>query len=179
MTPRPSLASLALLIARDASRTLGGTATTEVLRRTFVGRGLISHDQHARLFGLSRLTPGTNLIAYCTGLGLTTRGLAGAAVACLAASIPCSIMAVILTWGYERVTASRLFAPVLMAAMTAALALVAAGAWNLARPHFTRTLAPKTAAVITLVLALMALGVTPVRTLLAAAAVGALWPVRR
>jgi chromate transporter len=34
------------------------------------------------------LTPGTNLLAFCTGIGWLLRGLSGALIALLAASVP-------------------------------------------------------------------------------------------
>jgi chromate transporter len=48
-------------------------------------------------FAPARLTPGTNLLAFCIGVGWILRRLPGAVVALLAGSIPCTLMVVVAT----------------------------------------------------------------------------------
>jgi chromate transporter len=174
---RPSLAQLALLMARDANRVPGGgTATSEVLRRALTRRHWIDERDHARLYGVSRLTPGTNLLAYCTAVGWRTRGSAGALVSWLAASVPCSVMAVVVTVGYEWLAAAPAFDVALTMALVVAILLLGASAWHLARPLVTRAHLSRVCATTVLVLGLTAAGTGPVPVLLASAAAGALWP---
>src|ERR1044071_5798203 len=87
--PAPTLAAIARVFARHANTTFGGgSATIAVLRRQLV-------DRHAWLapaefdlgYALSRLTPGTTLLAFCTAAGWTARGWPGALIALLAASL--------------------------------------------------------------------------------------------
>lgn len=172
---RPPLRALGWLMARDANLTFGGgSATTEVLRRALVRRGWMSNEAHALLYGVSRLTPGTNLLAYCTAVGWLTRGSPGAVVALLAASLPASVIALVVTVMYERLAASAVLAPLLTLAMAVALFFLFSSAWQLARPYCTRAAAFRTIVTTGVVLALVAAGVAPIHILLVSAGVGAM-----
>jgi hypothetical protein len=96
---RPPLAQIADVFVRYANFTLGGgSATTAVIHGEIVGkRHWVSEEQFALSFALGRLTPGTNLLAFCVGIGWILRRWAGAAVALLAASIPCTVLAILIT----------------------------------------------------------------------------------
>ncbi len=176
---RPSLGRLAWIVGRDANWTFGGgTPTMEVLRRSMMRRGWMTDDDHQRLFALSRLTPGTNLLAYCTATGWQARRWPGALVAWLASSAPASGIAVLATLLYSRLNQSAVFGGVVTLGMTVALALLLASAWRLARPHLRRDNLVRSTAIMTLVLILALLDITPIRVLLMATALGALWPPR-
>jgi len=162
---------------RDANRTFGGgTASSEVLRRALVRRSWITDTDHRQLYALSRLTPGTNLLAYCTAVGWQTRGVPGALAAWLAASVPCSLIAVGATVLYDYLAGSPTFAISVLVGMTVALALLAASAWHLAKPQLTRAAAPRSTAITVLTVGLAATGASPIYVLLFAAGVGAVWP---
>ena len=94
-----SLFQIGSVFARYANLTLGGgSATTAVIHREIVDkRRWIGQDRFALSFALARLTPGTNLLAFCTAIGWLLRRLPGALVALLAASIPCTILVVVVT----------------------------------------------------------------------------------
>jgi chromate transporter len=174
---RPTLMALAWIMARDANWTIGGgTATIEVLRRAFARRGWMTDAEHQQLFAASRVTPGTNLLAYCTALGWHARRWSGAIVTLVAASVPCTVMAAVAMMLYARLEASPAFAIVVTIGMTIALVLLVFGAWQLARPHLTRGNAVRAVAIVALALALAALRTSPIWILLASAALGALWP---
>ncbi len=174
---RPRLAALAWVMARDANWTIGGgTATIELLRRAFTSRGWMTDADHQQVFAASRVTPGTNLLAYCTAAGWKARGPGGALVALLAASIPCTLVAALAMMVYDRLETSPAFAVVVTVGMTVALVLLAVGAWHLARPHLTRANATRAAVIVAFALALAALRISPIWILLASAALGALWP---
>ncbi len=67
----------------------GGSAKTAVLHRAIVDeRKWVDPERFALIYALGRLTPGTNLLALCTGLGWQLRSWPGALVALFAASIP-------------------------------------------------------------------------------------------
>jgi chromate transporter len=176
---RPAIATLTLLLARDANWTLGGgTATSEVLRRSLVRRGWITDADHQRLYAISRVTPGTNLLAYCTAIGWHIRGATGALACWLAASVPCSLIALAVTVLYDRLETARAFALLITAGMSVAVVLLGASAWHLARPHLAHGNRWRSAAVLVLVITLFAFDVSPIQVMLLAAALGALWPVR-
>ena len=88
------------MFTRYANFTLGGgSATVAVMHRELLDkRQWLSPDDFTLCFALARLTPGTNLLAFCTGVGWLLRGMAGAVVALLAASIPCTVMVVADGW---------------------------------------------------------------------------------
>jgi chromate transporter len=87
------------VFVRYANFTLGGgSATVAVMHRELLDkRGWLSPENFTLCFALARLTPGTNLLAFCTGVGWLLRGMSGAVVALLAGSIPCTLMVVLAT----------------------------------------------------------------------------------
>lgn len=185
MTPTPervapSLAQLASLFVRYANLTFGGgSATIAVLREQLVARrAWVSQLEFDLSYALSRLTPGTNLLAFCTAAGFIARGWLGALVALLAASLPCSIIAVAVTHFYAAWQHERYVKGALAGALAAAVAIMLTTAWTFAEPHVKA--APWKALVIIPAAALLALGydVSPIRILLGAALVGLAWPAK-
>lgn len=174
----PSLRQLASVFARYANTTFGGgSATIAVLREQIVvKREWIDPEQFDLGYALSRLTPGTNLLAFCTAAGWTSRRWAGAAVALLAASLPCSLLALIMTICYGELAGSVWFEAALGGALAAAVAIMVSTAWVFAGPHVKS--APWRAAAIVPCVAALALGLhlSPVTILLLAAAAGLAWP---
>jgi chromate transporter len=162
---------------RSANLTFGGgTATAEVIRRSITRRGWLADEEHRTLFALSRLTPGTNLLAYCTAIGWVLRGSPGAVVSLVAASLPSSVIAVAVTAMYDELVAVS--GPVdvaLLIAMTAALLLLISSAWHLARPQLVLKQVSRPLTITLLIIALSVLQVSPVVMLAVAGVVGALW----
>jgi chromate transporter len=176
---RPSLRELTAAVALDVNRTVGGGhASIELLRRRFTARGWLDHASHGVIVAVSRLTPGTNILAYCVSLGWRFHRVAGAGLALLAASIPAAIVVFGLAVTLVRIDRYRAVQALLGVGILAASVLVLVSAWNLMRPYLKRP-TRLMAVIITLVAAaLIVLGATPVRTLLAAALVGVLLPQR-
>jgi chromate transporter len=179
--PRPTLVELASVFARHANTTFGGgSATIAVLRQEVVAkRSWIREPEFELSYALSRLTPGTNLLAFCTAAGWTSRGWSGALVALLASSIPCSILAVLVTIFFDQLRGNVWFQAALDGALASAVAIMVATAWVFAEPHVK--VAPWKAAIVVPCTAALALGVqlTPVEILLVAAVTGLAWPVER
>jgi len=167
------------VFARHANATFGGgSATIAVLRRHIVARHAWLDDAGFDLgYALSRLTPGTNLFAFCTAAGWTARRWPGALIALLAASIPCSVLAVVVTVFYGELHASALFAAALRGALAAAVAIMLSTAWVFAEPHVRA--APRKALAVAPCAAALSLGLhlSPVEILLLAALAGVAWPV--
>ena len=177
----PSLLKIASVFARYANTTFGGgSATIAVLKeQVVVKRPWLRPDQFELTYALSRLTPGTNLLAFCTAAGWMTRRWLGAVVALVSASLPCSLIAVLVTIFYEELHASAWFQAGLAGALAAAVAIMLSTAWVFAEPH-VKAAPLKAAIVVPAAIGLSLLvHLTPVRILLLAAAVGLLWPVRR
>jgi chromate transporter len=176
----PTLGEIARVFARHANATFGGgSATIAVLRSQILARrNWIDEAEFDLNYALSRLTPGTNLLAFCTAAGWTVRRWSGAVVALLAASLPSSILAVIMTMFYVELQGSALFQAALRGALAAAVAIMGSTAWIFAEPHIKA--APRKAMIVVPCAAALSLGahLSPVEILLLAAVAGILWPVK-
>ena len=180
----PSLPELASVFARYANTTFGGgSATIAVLKQQIVQkRSWLRAPEFDLNYALSRLTPGTNLLAFCTAAGWTRRRWLGAIVALIASSIPCSLLAVLITIFYTNSLHAgngAWFQAALSGALAAAVAIMVSTAWVFAEPHVKAV--PWKAAIVVPATAALALGLhlSPVKILLLAAVAGVLWPVPR
>jgi chromate transporter len=177
---RASAQTLFAVFARYANTTLGGgSATIAVLREQIVARRRwISEAQFELAYGLSRLTPGTNLLAFCTAVGWMTRRSVGAMTTLLASSLPCSVIAVVVTHFYAALEGNHVFRGAMRGALAAAVAVMVNTAWVLARPY---ALTARTKAVVLFAAALVGVRVVHLASfhvLLLAALVGFAWPSR-
>ena len=179
VSERPPLSAVAWRLGLDANSTLGGgMASIELIRRSFERRGWLDETGHALLVAVSRFTPGTNLLAYCAGLGWLANGAAGAAVALAVASLPGAVIVTAFSAVIARLVAWPMVRVGLAAATLLAAALILSSAWALVRPHLS---GPRRAWALTFAVAAaasFASGITPIRVLLIAAVIGALAPPR-
>lgn len=176
----PSLMALARAFARYGNFTLGGgSATVATIREEIVvRRRWISEDQFALAFGLSRLTPGTNVLAFCAATGAMTRGFAGALVAVIAGSLPCSMIAVLATHFFSVLQRSPFFAAALGGALAAAVAVMVNTSWVLAQPHVKASIAKGLVIVPGAIVMVTVFSVSAIHVLALAAIVGLLWPAK-
>jgi chromate transporter len=176
----PSVRQLAWIIARDVNRTVGGgMAGMELLRRSFDVRAWVDAPTHGLFVAVSRLTPGTNILAYCAAAGWRFGGWPGTLAAVGAASIPASLMVSGLAATLVQLDRYAAVRATLSAGMLVAALLVLSSAWNLLKPYL-RWGRRRFALIIAVLAAGLALaGWTPVRVLLVSAVVGALRPAKR
>src|SRR6266849_886477 len=119
--PRPRLMQATLLFLRVGNTTFGGgDPTIAVLQREFDRRKWIAPEQFSIAFGLGRITPGTNILAFCAAAGWYLLGLAGAVAAVLAVTVPSSVLVILLTRAYEVGARSALASAVISAMVAAA-----------------------------------------------------------
>jgi chromate transporter len=145
----------------------------ELLRRTCIANGSLDEEGNAGLVAVSRLTPGTNILAYCAALGWSLHRWPGAAAAIVAASLPASLVIGILTLVLVRVHEHALVRMLLAIGILVATYLVLSSAWFLLRPYVRRG-ALRQASIVAMVGGAMLLAdVTPVRILLLSAVLGA------
>jgi chromate transporter len=148
-----------------------------VLQREIIGRRKwLSVDKVGVAYGLARITPGTNLLAFVAATGWLLRGIPGATLALLAASFPCSAVATLITSLYELWSGNRAVAAAFSGAMAGAVAVMAGAGWSLVRPYLRSV--PRLQAAL-LVVGSFVLGIleaAPLRVIAAAAAIGLLWP---
>ena len=154
-------------------------AAIEVLRRGFIARGWFDDATHAVVVAVSRLTPGTNIIAYCAGIGWHFNRLPGSIAAVAAASVPSALMVLVLSAAVVRVDRYRSVRALLAAGALVAAALVFSSAWHLLRPYAGRNDRGRTAILVAVAGGLYFLDLSPVRVLLTAAAIGFALPPRQ
>ena len=171
-THKPTLRTLGWLVCYDVNRTLGGIASMELLRRSLGARGWMTDEGHALFVAISRLTPGTNILAYCVALGWQLAHWRGAIVSLAAASIPASILITLLSATLTRIDQFPVVRAIIAIALIVATLLVLTTAWNLLRPYIKGTNAVRTGIIAAIVVVLVLMKVTPVRILLVAAAFG-------
>jgi chromate transporter len=177
MTEKPSLRDIVWIVGKGANATVGGGfAGIELIRRALSARGWLDTQGHALLVAVSRLTPGTNLLAYCVGVGWRLGGPAGGIGALLAASLPSSLLIAGVSAALVRVDQYRAVRALLALGALVAAALVLSAAWNLLKPYRGADTRWRMILLSAGALTLLALGVTPVRALLLCAVVGFLLP---
>ena len=169
---KPSLRDITWLVLYDVNRTLGGLASMELLRRSLGARGWLSDEGHALFVAISRLTPGTNILAYCVALGWQLAHWRGALVSLAAASVPASILIALLSATLARVDEQPIVRAVIAVALIVATLLVLSAAWNLLKPYVRGTNAIRAGIIAAMVVVLVLMGVTPIRILLVAAILG-------
>jgi chromate transport protein ChrA len=169
---KPSLREIAWLVFYDVNRTLGGLASMELLRRSLGARGWLTDDGHGLLVAISRVTPCTNILAYCVALGWQLAHWQGALVSLAAASVPASILIALLSATLARVDQYPIVRAVIAIALIVATLLVLSAAWNLLRPYVKGTNAVRTGIIAAIAVGLTLMQVTPIRILLVAAVVG-------
>jgi chromate transporter len=176
----PTIAQLAWIIARDVNRTVGGgMAAMELLRRSFDVRRWVDLPTHGLFVAVSRLTPGTNILAYCVAVGWRLQGWRGAAAALLAGSLPGALMVFGLTATLARLDRYRAVQIALSAGMLVAALLVLSSAWNLFEPYLRTRHRPRAVLIFVVAIALYLVDLSPVRVLLVCAVIGALLPAVR
>jgi chromate transporter len=80
----------------------GGDPTMAALQRELVDRhGWLKTEDHGLAFGLARVTPGTNVLAYCAATGWMLARLPGAFLAVAAVCAPAAVLAVWFVAAYE------------------------------------------------------------------------------
>lgn len=173
---KPSLASLSGVYLKIGNTTFGGgDPTMAMLQRELIARDWITREDFALAYSLARVTPGTNVLAFCAGTGARVLGFGGAVVAVLAVTLPSAILAVLLTRGFEAWRGH----PWPMAAIGGTVAAVSgmmwASVWILVKPYLGwRGLLFAGSAF----LAAWIFHVTPVPVIFVAALAGYLWPDR-
>jgi chromate transporter len=172
--PQIGLARFTWIVARDVNRTFGGgLASMELLRRTFTTNGLLDQTGNASLVAVSRLTPGTNILAYCVGLGWSLHRWRGALAALVASSLPASLIICALTAAIVRIDRYPGVRVILAVAVLAATLLVFSSGVSLLRPYVQRSVLTRTLIVAFASGAMFLADITPVRILLLSAALGA------
>ena len=178
----PNLFQIADVFTRYANFPLGGgSATVAVMHRELLDRRRwVSPENFALCFALARLAPGTNLLAFCTGMGWVLRRMPGALIALFAGSIPSTLIVVVATALFSNWQDSSWAQAAIHGATAAAVGITVKSCWTIARPYFKGGGRLRVILVTTTAFALYVwLGIPPIEVLLLAAVVGALLPLVR
>jgi chromate transporter len=172
--PAPTLLRIAGLFCKIGNLTFGGgDPTMAALHREMVERrGWLRENDYGMSFGLARLTPGTNVLAFCAAAGWYVHGVLGSLVAVIAACAPSAALAVWVLDSYQRQAANPLVQAA-FSSMTACVIGIMAGtvAGRMIRRRGLQAVALASGAC----LLSRVWGISPVVIIVAAAAAGALW----
>jgi chromate transporter len=175
---RPRLTDVTRLFSRVGVTVFGGgDPTIAILQREFYRRNWLSPEKFAIAFGLARLTPGTNVLAFCAAAGWYMLGLGGALAAVLAITVPASVLVVWLTSAYTLTAQYRLAQSVANALLAAAVGTMIGAALLLVRAQCKpgRWLKPVAISTGAFLLAFF-VKLTPLQVIALAAIAGFFWP---
>ena len=106
------------------------------LQREFVDRyGWLSQEEYGLSFALARVTPGTNVMAFCAATGWQILGWAGALAGALSPTLPSAVIAVLITVGYENWRTNALALAAINGTVAAVAGMMLATVYSLVKPH--------------------------------------------
>ncbi|HVP49473.1 MAG TPA: chromate transporter, partial [Bryobacteraceae bacterium] len=176
--PQASLKRLTWIFLRVGNLTFGGgDPTMAALQSELVlKRRWLDVEQYALIYGLARITPGTNLVAFSAAAAWQILGWPAAVLAVLAMTVPPSAVVVMLTSGYQSWNSNPLAMAAIGGSIAAASGMMATSAWQLLAPEIRpgRWLRAGVIFVASLVASLV-YSMSPIAVLGLAALVGFLW----
>lgn len=175
---RPPLRTLTLLFARILNLTFGGgDPTMAALERELVSRrGWLTSADYGLAFGLARLTPGTNVLAFCAAVAWLLRGWAGAVLAVVAGSAPSAVLVVWLTYAYQVLKGNALAMSAIGGLLASAVGMMLAASWNLVVPRVRRGKWLRALVIVGgSILLLLRFSLSPILVLALGAAAGFFW----
>ena len=186
---RPTLAALTGVFLKVGNTTFGGgPPTMAALQREFVEReGWLSQEDYALSFALARVTPGTNVMAFCAATGWQILGWAGALAGAFSVTLPSAVIAVLITIGYENWRTNPLALAAINGTVAAVAGMMLATVYSLVKPHMAslRGSGPRGVKLMRSVraiaisggafLALWKFGLTPLQIIALVLVIGLLW----
>ena len=175
----PTLRELTGIFLRVGNTTFGGgVPTIAALQRELVDQyRWLSPEDFALAFSLSRVTPGTNIIAFCAAAGVRILGLRGALSGALSSTVPSAVLAVLITQGYESWSTNTWAMAGIAGTIAAVAGMMWSSIWSLVRPQLHDRSSTIRGTVITLgaFLAIWKFGLGPLPIIVLALVVGLLW----
>lgn len=180
----PSVRKLTEIFFRIGNTTFGGGyVIMGMLGRDLVDtRRWISAEKFDLAFALARVTPGTNLIAFCAAIGALICGVAGAVAAVIAVTAPSSALAVLILQGFESFQGNRIAMAAIGGTVAAVAGMMWSTIWIILRPHvggLTRKGMTRNLQVALIAggafIASLTFGFTPLPIILAGTLIGFLW----
>jgi chromate transporter len=133
------LREIAVLFLRVGSTTFGGgDPSMAVLQREFQRRQWLDAHRLGIAYGLARITPGTNMLAFCAATGWYLRRWAESVTAVLGVTIPSTVLIVLLTRVCESGDRIPWLGAALAGTIAAAVGMMAAAAFLLVRTQVSQ-----------------------------------------
>lgn len=173
-----SHSKLFLLFLRVGAMTFGGGDPTLAALQSemVVRRRWLPPGKYAIAYTLARITPGTNLLAFCAGTGWELLGWPGALAAVLAMTLPAALIVLAVTEAYDLLRSNPIATAALAGVIAAAVGMMATAAWQLAQPYFTRKRWLFAAVLIVSAIVLsLEFSLSPIKVLALAAVTGFFW----
>ncbi len=176
---KPPLSKLTNIFFRIGNTTFGGGyVTMGMLGRELVEkRRWLTQEKYDLAFALSRVTPGTNVLAFCAAVGSQLRGWLGAFAAVLAVSVPSSLIALLFIFGFEAGQQNPIAAAAISGAVAGVAGMMWSTIWTILRPQVGNIV--RTLQVVTITggafLASWKFGITPLPIIGVGLLLGLLW----
>ena len=176
-----SLGRLTGVFGRVGNLTFGGGDPTmaALYSELVTTRRWLAPETYGLVYALARITPGTNMLAFCAGAAWELAGWAGALLAVLAAAVPSAACVVLLTLGYQAWQHNAVAMAAIAGTLAAAVGLMATSAWQLLAPSLATRDWRRMARALVMAGAAVGLplgfGMSPVAVLGLAAVAGFLW----
>lgn len=173
-----SLKRLTLIFMRVGNLTFGGgDPTMAALQSELVAtRHWLNEEQYALIYGLARITPGTNLLAFSAGVAWQIGGWLAAFASVLAMTLPSAAIVVLLTRGYQAWNSNALAMAAIGGSLAAAIGMMMTSAWQLLVPHTRRGRRWRGAVIfLAAIVASLRFSMPPIEVLGLAALVGLVW----
>lgn len=131
----PSAGAVGSLYLRIGSITFGGgDPTMAALQRELVdNRAWLTAEQHGLAYGLARVTPGTNVLAYCAATGWMISRWAGSLLAVSGVVMPSALLAIWMCSAYETYGVHPYFRAAMSGVVAAAVGMMAASGVSIIR----------------------------------------------
>jgi chromate transporter len=174
----PSAWRLAPLYLRLGNITFGGgDPTMAALQRELVdNREWLTAEQHGLAYGLARVTPGTNVLAYCAATGWMIAGWLGSLLAVSGVVVPSALLAIWMCSAYESYGAHAAFRAVMGGVVASAVGMMAASGVSIIRARaLGRWLMPGLAFAAAAIAAMRLEIMSPLKILMLAGALGAIY----
>jgi chromate transporter len=175
----PTLARLTRIFFRIGNTTFGGGyVTIGMLGRELVEtRKWLPSEKFDLAFALSRVTPGTNLLAFCAAIGAQLLGVRGAIAAVLAVTVPSALVAVLFIYGFEAGQSNPIAMAVIGGTVAAVAGMMWSTIWTILRPHVGGNIRNLQVALITggAFLASWKFGITPIPIIAVGTLLGIFW----
>ena len=177
MKPPTALAMGALLLRLGNTTFGGGDPAMAAMQRELVDRlKWLTAEQHGLAFGLARVTPGTNVLAYCAATGWMVAGWFGSLLSVSGVVIPSALLAVWLCGVYDIYGANPWFRAAVAGVVAGAVGMMASSGVSLIRARARgRGLLPGLLFAAAVIAAMRFNLLSPLKILAAAGLLGALF----